>query len=301
MAPRGPLAHAHIHFYGFSETRMLMSHGAVPALQCHGGTEEAMASFRNTTSPCARDPRWILHRNSTFVAYCREARQMASDVYETGCSDGIRLSYAWKSFADSAKLDDQMEAYLLRQHHGEPQHAFTAAGRPARSPRTISIVSAGAHHFAQYADYPSKFSESVADNWAPPQRWMDDWLTQMHTLMARLRRLRSAGVCCVWKANHVGSRLMPGDVHHPSAEGGVHDYLNRVASAIATTAYQVPVIDLTEATVAETRGSLRQAANQPPGISTLDLYHGYNFSALWADLVAPRLAELCPVPHPTVY
>ena len=44
-----------------------------------------------------------------------------------------------------------------------------------------------------------------------------------------------------------------------------------------------------------------QAVNQPPGISTLDLYHGYNFSALWADLVAPRLAELCPVPHPTVY
>ena len=86
-------------------------------------------------------------------------------------------------------------------------------------------------------------------------------------------------VCCVWKTNNVGSRLAVGEWHHPSVEGGAHDYMNRVSVSMARE-LGVPTVDLTQLTVAMTRNA-SQKEGALTGMSDTDYYHGYNHGILW--------------------
>ena len=117
---------SHLHLSGFSETRAMVEFGALPALSCNK-SHCVNCDFLNDER-CREDPRWRMERNTSFLAYCREERQLAA-IYEVPCSplagawplskrngSRVTLSYAWKSFVDSP-LDDKVEAFLEEHAH----------------------------------------------------------------------------------------------------------------------------------------------------------------------------------------
>ena len=158
----------------------------------------------------------------------------------------------------------------------------------------MAVFSAGAHHFAMHIGHTNQIQSQNKDSWTPPQAWMDTWVHGTIRLMARLARLRRAGVCCVWKTNNIGSRLAAGTWHHPSVEGGPHDYMNKVSLAIARE-YAVPTIDLTPLTVGMTRGAVKEKEGALPGMADFDYYdHQYNHSALWSA-VREQTLRACPL------
>jgi hypothetical protein len=226
---------------------------------------------------CRFDPRWKTLRNTSFLAYCREERQL-SGVWSVPCNKASSLSYTWKSFVDSP-LDDYVEAYLLK----------LVRGRPLSHP-TVAVFSAGAHHFAMHVNHTNAVQSHIADSWMIPQAWMNVWVNSTMHMMGRLASLRKQGICCLWKTNNIGHRLHEGSWHHPSVEGGLHDYLNQFS--VAQAAYHgVPVIDLRQFTVAMTKDVL-QKPGALPGMGDQDFYHGYNFPLLWTKTLS-RIKEVC--------
>ena len=258
----------HLHLSGFSETRALLEYGAWQDLNCN--QTSCVHCDMADDSVCRFDPRWRQQRNTSFLAFCREEQQLRG-IYEVPCAPPpttwpttVTLSYAWKSFVDSV-LDDNIEAYLLAK---------------AKEGPTLAIFSAGAHHFAQHLEHTNQHQSHVKDSWVPPQSWMDTWVHGTLRMMARLARLnKQQRVCCVWKTNNVGSRLAVGEWHHPSVEGGAHDYMNRVSVSMARE-LGVPTVDLTQLTVAMTRNA-SQKEGALTGMSDTDYYHGYNHGILW--------------------
>jgi hypothetical protein len=201
-------------------------------------------------------------------------------VWSVPCDAGSSLSYTWKSFVDSP-LDDHVEAYLLK----------LVRERPGNHP-TVAVFSAGAHHFAMHTDHTGAVQSHIADSWMIPQAWMNVWVNSTMRMMARLASLRKQGVCCLWKTNNIGHRLREGSWHHPSVEGGLHDYLNQFS--VAQAAYHgIPVIDLRHFTVAMTEGVL-QKPGALVGLGDADFYHGYNFSFLWRKTLE-RIRQECQV------
>ena len=282
---------AHLHLSGFSETRALIEYGAHANLNCSMG--QCVHCDALDDDDCRVDPRWSSERNTSFLAYCREERQQAKHIYEVPCMPaasvwpssasgagaGVTLSYAWKSFVDSP-LDNVIEAFLLDR-----------ARQPERGP-TMAVFSAGAHHFAMHIGHTNQIQSHNKDSWTPPQAWMDVWVHATIRLMVRLTRLQRAGVCCVWKTNNIGHRLSEGTWHHPSAEGGTHDYMNKISIAIAHE-YDIPTIDLTPFTVSmSNQGAVRQKEGALPGMADFDYYHSYNHTALW-NVVREQTLKVC--------
>lgn len=275
----------HIHLSGFSETRALLEHGmSGPATKDLFGCNTTACGQCQMLDDgvCRFDKRWRQDHNTSFLAYCREDEQERGGFFVMPCAPAsatqqrrvpITIGYSWKSFVHS-RLDDVVEAHLL------------ARGRAA-SNRTILVVSAGAHHFASHVnEHLSQHQSHVKDSWAPPDHWMDRWMSGTLRVMERLTRLRASGVCALWKTNNIGERVEPGDWHHPSVEGGFHDYLNKIAAATAHE-YGVPVVDVRPYTLAMTRGTTRQRAGSLAGMAAhadgtdVDYYHGYNHEYLW--------------------
>ena len=270
---------AHLHISGFSESRALIMEagGAMIDLGCDAASCVHCNMLEDVF--CRSDARWRTQRNTSFLAFCREDEQLQS-VYEVPCKPrpalawpAVNLSYAWKSFVDSP-LDDVIENYLLERARRQP---------------TVAVFSAGAHHFAQHHEHTNHHQTHLKDNWTPPQAWLDTWVNGTLRMMTRLARLRASGVCCVWKTNNVGSRLLEGFWHHPSVEGGLHDYLNKFSISIARE-HGVPVVDLTTLTVGMTR-DVEAKEGALPGLTDTDYYHQYRHSVLWGRVRDAVFAE----------
>ena len=87
----------------------------------------------------------------------------------------------------------------------------------------------------------------------------------------------------------MGSRLLEGFWHHPSVEGGLHDYLNKFSISIARE-HGVPVVDLTTLTVGMTR-DVEAKEGALPGLTDTDYYHQYRHSVLWGRVRDAVFAE----------
>jgi len=256
----------HVHFSGFSESRALAEFGAAPALGC------GCAGCWQAGDFCKGDSRWRSQRNASFLATCRETTALV----EARCASDVLLSYRWKSFAHSP-LDADVDTYL----------------RASNASRVVAIYAVGPHHFTAEPGHERKWEFVVSNGWMPPQPWIDTWTRELLQLFARLAALRDAGICVLFKTNHIGRRLRGAHgesyhIGHPSAQGGWHDHLNSFASSLAA-ANGIPVIDVKPITL---RANVTQKEGAKAGIAAHDYYHGYDFPALWR-LTAARVRREC--------
>ena len=282
---RRPTSLGHLHLSGFSESRALIEYGVheQPGLHVCRPAECSTCTMLDDHE-CSADLRWRKERNTTFLAVCREERQLrwaaergTPAIYSEPCARNVsgsvqpfNLSFSWKSFVQSP-LDDLVETYLVDKARELPP-----------STAIIAIYSAGAHHFAMHLDHTSAHQTHNRDSWMPPHVWMDTWVHMTTQLMDRLAGLRDEhGVCTVWRTNNIGKRVEPGNYHNPSVEGAFHDYLNRFAASMARER-GIAVVDLTPLTVAMTKAA-NQKENALAGLSDTDFYHGYSFSTLWRE------------------
>jgi hypothetical protein len=254
--------HFHIHVSGFSESRYLVDQGALAELSCN-----KTDSLDKIYAICSKENG---KKNTSFLAFCREEAQAKGGIYELPCANGS-LSLAWKSFAYS-KLDPVIEAFLVKHAQAQPDVL------------TMAVYSVGTHHFAWHVgEHTMNHHHHLNDNWMPPQPWIDYWVNATTVLMTRLQQLRTAGVCCVWKTNNIGARPVSAAWHHPSVEGGLHDYMNSFAVALARQ-HGVPVVDLRAATVAMTKAMNNNESHDESalkGMNDYDFYHAYDHRKLW--------------------
>jgi len=265
-----------LHLSGFSETRPLVNQLAVQ-MGCNISVEKG--------DWCQRSWHWGHDLNTSFLATCREALPFESAL----CSNGATLSYKWKSFFTP-------DAELVRQLEQRDPHDI------------VALFSVGPHQFATQPGHAIGRYYEVADDFMFPQAWLDDWLDSATRFFSWLGTLRRDGVCVIWKTNNVGTRLA-GEVHHPSAQGGSADYLNRMAVALARS-HNVPVIDMAPTTLRLTahdtqrRGACiyqlsdghpkpySERLGQCTGLGNIDVQHGLDAAEL-IKVVLAGVREHC--------
>lgn len=264
-----------LHLSGFSETRPLVNQMAVQ-MGCNISVEKG--------DWCQRSWHWSHDLNTSFLATCREALPRESAT----CANGATLSYKWKSFFTP---DDVLIRELVRQ-----------------DPDVVALFSVGPHQFATQPGHAIGRYYEVADDFMLPQSWMNDWLVSATRFFEWLGKLRREHVCVLWKTNNIGTRL-PGQVHHPSAQGGSADYLNQMAVALAHM-HGVPVIDMAPTTLRLTSNDRQRSwaciyqlsdghpkpyserVGQCTGMGNVDVQHGLSQAEL-VKVVLAGVREHC--------
>jgi hypothetical protein len=229
-------------------------------------------------------------REQTFGARPFEANCTGSRAWKNA---SFRVHYVWKSYQLS-EVDRRL---------------YLAAKRSAAR-RVIVVLSNGLQHFSRFDEHREELLHRARDDFDWPQQWIDDWLNETTKLMDLYAPLhhpqtadRSTGSrrCIIWRAQNIASRHSNASEshHHPSSRNGVHNWLNRISSALARR-FSLGVLDLTDMTVARnplgydvSRFDLPQSgAGRPKGTLEGDVYHGYQGGYL-GPMFLQRLAEAC--------
>tara|TARA_B110001452_G_scaffold227614_1_gene202617 strand:+ start:204 stop:1163 length:960 start_codon:yes stop_codon:yes gene_type:complete len=275
----------HVHFSGVSESRNLLEEG-LPLWKCQGGLRYTIERSTNRDL-CQRNEEWSERHNGTFLAACREG----FGVQEAGGCDPLKtvsISWSWKHGMQPSS-NDRRAVELIRERRDRKRAiaVFSALPMPSWSESTDGAT----------LGYDTR--EEVSDAWAPPTGAMGHWLDGAEQLFRFLARELRPHACVVWKGNHVGSRDYPvnrttsgGEArhHHASSQGGMHDWMNRVAFALARR-HGIATLDMTPLTVGQTSSAAwagRWGERLAEG--KVDLHHWY--SGLWRPVMT-GLLKLC--------
>ena len=231
-----------IYMRGFSELRQVAS-WLLEALHCSGvGLTNVDACQRGQTPLGDAWPRAQDYRN---LSACRE-RLYSRKPYVASCTRfNASIHYEWKSLLFHEQYDSTF------------RHRVAAAAKANPSQPVLAILNAGPHHFSQFDDHTHSLHWSIDDAYAFPQKWFDSYYDGAARLFdAFAPRSLPDNVCVLWRTSNIGPRLVdashhgsskPRTSHHPSARNGLHDWLNRVATAMAHRA-GMGVIDLSDLT-----------------------------------------------------
>ena len=237
------LRNARLFLRGYSELRQLAS-WLHEALHCRGEGLTSMDACQRGLTPSGEAwPRGQDYRN---LSACREALYSRSP-YRTTCPvHNVTIHYEWKSVMWHEEYDTRFRQRVAR------------AAREGSHPRVFAILSAGVHHFSQFADHNHAMHFGIHDSFAYPQPWLDsyyDGAVRLFDAFAPAAGRMPSNVCVLWRNANVGPRLgdapgqkaPPSRVHHPSSRNGLHEWLNRFSSAIAARS-GVPVLDTSDLT-----------------------------------------------------
>lgn len=182
----------------------------------------------------------------------------------------ITISFEWKAFQLSAR-DASFRERILR-----------ASSTHASPPKPIAIVlsASPSHHFSKFANHSKNFYRSVSDHFEWPQAWIEDYLQETDRLFDLFRpSALPPNVCVAWMASHIGRRHNGSSpYHHPSAQNGLHHWLNRVTLALAKRRGLV-TIDPSEYTLRALPRDFAKNASEG------DIYHGYRQQPLALGMV----------------
>ena len=281
------LRNARLFLRGYSELRQLAS-WLHEALHCRGEGLTSMDACQRGLTPSGEAwPRGQDYRN---LSACREALYSRSP-YRTTCPvHNVTIHYEWKSVMWHEEYDTRFRQRVAR------------AAREGSHPRVFAILSAGVHHFSQFADHNHAMHFGIHDSFAYPQPWLDsyyDGVVRLFDAFAPATGRMPSNVCVLWRNANVGPRLgdapgqkaPPSRVHHPSSRNGLHEWLNRFSSAIAARS-GVPVLDTSDLTAGVNPPAKVLSGGGSHAGSQGDYYHGFNSSLLLVPLVA-RMCAAC--------
>lgn len=283
---------------GYSELRQLTA-WLHEALRCDGDVIDVPDECQRAQLGRWVSGRWVSGRtlaNYRNLSICRE-QQYSRAPYRARCELNISLHYEWKSLMWSP-FDE-----IFRQRVVEAA---------ASTRRVIVILNGGPHHVSQFRDHTHALHFSVADSFAFPQHWFDSYYAATLRLFESFAALPSSNNTCVlWRTSNVGPRLgdAPGErprkSHHPSAVNGLHQWLNRWATAMASRA-GIRVLDLTNVTrrlvprpnpgqpvaqQSQPRKHRSHKDHEAEDADEGDYYHGYGSSVLLRPFVRRACAN----------
>lgn len=278
----------HVHFSGISESRNLLEEG-LPLWKCAGDLRYTI-DHSTKRDRCQQNDEWAKRHNVTFLGACRESL----GVMVAGYCDPLRstsFSWAWKHTLP-ASSNDRRAAELIREQRKQGK-------------RAIAVFSAlPIHSWSEPGAAGEGLLDSrteMSDAWAPPHSALGHWLAGVEQFFHFLKSELQPHACVVWKGNNVGSRsyasnrtTRDGEVahqqHHASSQGGVNDWMNRVAFALASR-YGIATLDMTRLTVAQTESAAWSSRwGDDLAAGKVDLHHWY--SGLWRPVMT-GLLKLC--------
>ena len=288
------LNNSNVFFAGFSEVRHVVD-AVLESLEC---TDEGATMYDNL-GECSTANRHLRHHYHWLArghkgmrdSLCREAiysqRPYVAQCQAPGYS--LRVSYEWKSFQASAR--DLV--------HRERVLAAAAGGG-----RVLVVLSGGLHDFTSFRAITEKQRDAMPASVRWPQEWIDHYVDGTMALFNLYRRDNLPdNVCVVYRGANVAARsasvaraddssfsMNAGlsferderSYYHPGAAGGLSDWLNKIAFALAPR-YGIPIIDQTPITVRHT-----------PHAG--DVYHGYADGVLANDLFRQACAACAGFP-----
>ena len=304
-----------VFFAGFSELRHVVD-AVLESLEC---TDEGADMYDNHRA-CTNEPALVWHFGNKYTglsrghkgmkdSMCREAAYSARPYVARCRAQGydFRVHFEWKSFQASAR--DRV--------HLERVRAAAARGR-----HVLVVLAGGLHDFTAFRAISESERSSIPVSMQWPQEWVDHFIAGTFSLFELYARANLPdNVCVVFKGSNIATRevgrrnrsrlagsqaehLPWGETvrrgqpergnherwnYHPSTVGGLSDWLNKIAFAIAPR-YGIQVIDQTPLTL-----SMRPAQG--------DIYHGYPDGLLANNLFAQactacgsRLGGTCTLP-----
>ena len=309
-----------VFFAGFSELRHVFD-AVLESLEC---TDEDADLYDNHRE-CNSDQSLIWHFGNKRTglsrghkgmrdSLCREAAYSVRPYVARCRSQGydFRVHFEWKSFQASAR---------------DLVHLERIRAAAARGGRVLVVLAGGLHDFTAFRAISEAERSSIPASMQWPQEWVDHFTAGTFSLFEKYSRANLPdNVCVVFKGSNIAtqevgrrnkSRSVPlagstaeflpwGETvrrglqmtesgeygrwnYHPSAVGGLSDWLNKIAFAIAPR-YGIPVIDQTPLTL-----SMRPVKG--------DIYHGYPDGVLANNLFSQscaacgaRLGGTCTLP-----
>ena len=256
-----------LYFRGFSELRQVAS-WLSEALSCENGsglsaTEECHKKLTPPGSP------WPSPSQYRDLSSCREDLYSRQPHHASCRARSATLHYEWKS-------------RMWSEHDATFHQRLKEAATSSRGAPVLAVLSGGPHHFNHLLDHNHSLHHSVADAFAYPQPWLDDYYAGASALFdAFAPSTLPSNVCVLWRTSNVGPRCHCAPrcncalAHHPSTRNGLHDWLNRWASAMARKA-GIGVLDVSDLTA-----TVMPRADD----GSVDFYHGFNSSLLLEPLV----------------
>ena len=259
-----------LYFRGYSELRQVAS-WLSEALECDGDALSATEACHTSLTPPGEA--WPAPSQYRDLSSCREELYSRQPHIARCRGRNATLHYEWKS-----RMWSEYDATF----HWRLVEAASASRRPM-----LVVLNGGPHHFNQFLDHNHELHHKVPDDFDFPQRWFVSYEKGMDALFAAFApQTLPTNVCVLWRTSNVGPRLHKSGqsegAHHPSARNGLHEWLNRWASARARK-NGIGVLDTTDLSASV----LPRATD-----GSIDYYHGYNSSLLLEPFVA-RACNAC--------
>lgn len=232
LTPPSCLRDAHLFFAGFSETLNTVTY-LHQSLGCAGGGTSPEARFFSCASSgrlrsyAARaDALPSDHANEDV---CREDLY-SKKPFQATCSHrkwgfNVTLEFEWKAFQWSER--DR----LFRRR------VLALAANIRAGSRNIAVVLAGGpHHFSRWPEHKKEYYKNVSDAHVWPDAWIHEYIASTERLFTLFDPATlPVSVCVAWMATHIAQRHKGENAlyHHPSAQHGFHDRLNRLTIALA--------------------------------------------------------------------